>query len=205
MPLYEYQCESCNNRFEKIQKSYSDPAPEACPKCGKGPVRKLISSPAIQFKGTGWYITDYAKKSATDAGQTGGGTSGNSDKSGSRTALRKPRRPSPNRTRRRSRRRRRPRHLPRATPPRSPRNPQLEIRPTLSKRFDAIEIDGLEVVPEVIAEIGPAQREVDHRLQKSQLVAGVVAGAVDLAAVDRARLQQVAQAVGQAESPPSDR
>jgi putative FmdB family regulatory protein len=80
MPLYEYQCESCNNRFEKIQKSYSDPAPEACPKCGKGPVRKLISSPAIQFKGTGWYITDYAKKSATDAGQTGGGTSGNSDK-----------------------------------------------------------------------------------------------------------------------------
>lgn len=82
MPLYEYQCESCNNRFEKIQKSYSDPAPEACPKCGKGPVRKLISSPAIQFKGTGWYITDYAKKSATDAGQTGGGTSGNSDKGG---------------------------------------------------------------------------------------------------------------------------
>jgi putative FmdB family regulatory protein len=82
MPLYEYQCESCNNRFEKIQKSYSDPAPEACPKCGKGPVRKLISSPAIQFKGTGWYITDYAKKSATEAGQTGGGTSGNSDQAG---------------------------------------------------------------------------------------------------------------------------
>ena len=58
MPLYEYQCESCSNRFEKIQKSYTDPAPETCPKCGKGPVRKLISSPAIQFKGTGWYITD---------------------------------------------------------------------------------------------------------------------------------------------------
>jgi putative FmdB family regulatory protein len=81
MPLYEYQCESCNKRFEKIQKSYTDPAPETCPTCGKGPVRKLISSPAIQFKGTGWYITDYAKKSATDAGNTGGGTSGNSDKS----------------------------------------------------------------------------------------------------------------------------
>ena len=86
MPLYEYQCESCNNRFEKIQKSYSDPAPEACPKCGKGPVRKLISSPAIQFKGTGWYITDYAKKSATDAGQTGGATGGNSDKGKSDSA-----------------------------------------------------------------------------------------------------------------------
>ena len=80
MPLYEYQCESCHHRFEKIQKSFSDPPVETCPKCGNGPVRKLISSPAIQFKGTGWYITDYAKKSSTDAGQTGSGTSG-SDKS----------------------------------------------------------------------------------------------------------------------------
>jgi putative FmdB family regulatory protein len=80
MPLYEYQCESCNNRFEKIQKSFSDPPVETCPKCGKGPVRKLISSPAIQFKGSGWYITDYAKKTSTDAGQTGSGTAG-SDKS----------------------------------------------------------------------------------------------------------------------------
>ena len=69
MPLYEYQCESCEHRFEKIQK-FSDPAPEACPKCG-GPVRKLMSSPAIQFKGTGWYITDYAKKSSSDAGKGG--------------------------------------------------------------------------------------------------------------------------------------
>jgi putative FmdB family regulatory protein len=80
MPLYEYQCESCNNRFEKIQKSFSEPPVETCPKCGKGPVRKLISSPAIQFKGTGWYITDYAKKSSTDAGQTDGGTT-STDKS----------------------------------------------------------------------------------------------------------------------------
>lgn len=80
MPLYEYQCESCQNRFEKIQKSYNDPPLETCPKCGKGPVRKLISSPAIQFKGTGWYITDYAKKSSTD-GQTGGNTGGSSEKS----------------------------------------------------------------------------------------------------------------------------
>jgi putative FmdB family regulatory protein len=71
MPLYEYECESCNHRFEKIVK-YSDPPLDTCPKCGKGPVRKLFSSPAIQFKGSGWYITDYAKKS-TDSGQTGGG------------------------------------------------------------------------------------------------------------------------------------
>ena len=83
MPLYEYQCDSCNHRFEKIQKSYTDPPIETCPKCGKGPVRKLISSPAIQFKGTGWYITDYAKKSSTDAGQTGGSATGSSEKSAS--------------------------------------------------------------------------------------------------------------------------
>jgi putative FmdB family regulatory protein len=61
MPLYEYQCESCEHRFERIQK-FSDPPVEACPKCG-GPVTKLVSSPAFQFKGTGWYVTDYARKS----------------------------------------------------------------------------------------------------------------------------------------------
>ena len=81
MPLYEYQCESCQNRFEKIQKSYTDPPLETCPKCGKGPVRKLISSPAIQFKGTGWYITDYAKKPSSDGGQSSGSTAGSSEKS----------------------------------------------------------------------------------------------------------------------------
>ena len=80
MPLYEYECESCKNRFEKIVK-YSDPPLDTCPKCGKGPVRKLFSSPAIKFKGSGWYITDYAKKSSTDAGQTGGGSSNSSEKS----------------------------------------------------------------------------------------------------------------------------
>ena len=79
MPLYEYECESCQNRFEKIVK-YSDPPIDTCPKCGKGPVRKLFSSPAIQFKGSGWYITDYAKKSSTDTGQTGG-SSNSSEKS----------------------------------------------------------------------------------------------------------------------------
>ena len=62
MPLYEYQCESCGHRFELIQK-FSDPPAETCPACGKGPVQKLVSSPAFQFKGTGWYVTDYARKS----------------------------------------------------------------------------------------------------------------------------------------------
>src|SRR5262245_24974356 len=60
MPLYEYQCDSCGHRFELIQK-FSDPPAEKCPKCG-GPVHKMVSAPAFQLKGTGWYVTDYAKK-----------------------------------------------------------------------------------------------------------------------------------------------
>ena len=66
MPLYEYQCEKCAHRFEVIQK-FSDGPVEVCPKCGGGPVMKLLSSPAIQFKGTGWYITDYAKSGSRDS------------------------------------------------------------------------------------------------------------------------------------------
>ena len=69
MPLYEYECEN-GHRFEKIQK-FSDPPLETCPTCG-APVRKLMSSPAIQFKGSGWYITDYAKKDSTSAGAASG-------------------------------------------------------------------------------------------------------------------------------------
>ncbi|MBI4477501.1 MAG: zinc ribbon domain-containing protein [Acidobacteria bacterium] len=61
MPLYEYECEACGRRFELIQR-FSDPPQEICLSCGRGPVRKLVSSPAIQFKGTGWYVTDYAAK-----------------------------------------------------------------------------------------------------------------------------------------------
>src|SRR5580765_5007992 len=61
MPLYEYRCEACDHRFERIQR-FSDELVTVCPSCGSGPVVKLLSSPAIQFKGSGWYITDYAKK-----------------------------------------------------------------------------------------------------------------------------------------------
>lgn len=61
MPLYEYECDACGQRFEEIRK-FSDPELEICSRCGKGPVRRLMSSPAIQFKGTGWYITDYSSK-----------------------------------------------------------------------------------------------------------------------------------------------
>jgi putative FmdB family regulatory protein len=68
MPLYEYQCDACGERFEVIQKSFSSPAPDVCEKCGKGPVHRLQSSPAIQFKGSGFYITDYAKKEKSEGG-----------------------------------------------------------------------------------------------------------------------------------------
>ena len=68
MPLYEYECDAENGRrFEIIQK-FSDEPLTVCPTCG-GAVRRLISSPAIQFKGSGWYITDYARKSGADAGK----------------------------------------------------------------------------------------------------------------------------------------
>ncbi len=67
MPLYEYQCDGCGNRFEKIQK-FSDPPVDACPSCG-AVVRKLVSSPAFQFKGSGWYVTDYAKPGKGDSGK----------------------------------------------------------------------------------------------------------------------------------------
>jgi putative FmdB family regulatory protein len=66
MPLYEYQCEKCGHRFEKIQK-FSDKLVKKCPECG-GRVEQVISAPAVQFKGSGWYVTDYAKKSGASAG-----------------------------------------------------------------------------------------------------------------------------------------
>ncbi|MFP5229993.1 MAG: FmdB family zinc ribbon protein [Acidobacteriota bacterium] len=61
MPLYEYRCKNCGHQFEKIQ-SFSAPEEKECPIC-QGPVERLISAPAVQFKGSGWYVTDYASKS----------------------------------------------------------------------------------------------------------------------------------------------
>ena len=87
MPLYEYECDACGQRFEVIQK-FSDAPVETCKQCGKGPVRRLLSSPAIQFKGSGWYITDYANKgksgasASTPAGKTDGAKSDASSDSG---------------------------------------------------------------------------------------------------------------------------
>lgn len=88
MPLYEYQCDACGHRFEVIQK-FSDAPIETCPKCG-GAVAKLLSSPAIQFKGSGWYITDYARAGKSEgsvaAGKTDATASGGEAKAESKPA-----------------------------------------------------------------------------------------------------------------------
>ena len=78
MPLYEYQCKKCHSLTERIQK-FSDPPLTVCPHCG-GELEQLISAPAVQFKGSGWYVTDYARKSGQ--GPSGGnGASSSGEKS----------------------------------------------------------------------------------------------------------------------------
>jgi putative FmdB family regulatory protein len=80
MPLYEYQCKKCGHRFEKIQK-FSDKMVRKCPECG-GPVEQMISAPAVQFKGSGWYVTDYAKKSSATASSDSGSKDSKDSKAG---------------------------------------------------------------------------------------------------------------------------
>ena len=81
MPIYEYRCTKCGHRFEVIQK-VSDAHISKCEKC-KGKAERLVSSPAIQFKGSGWYITDYARKGLSDKSGSSESSepSGTSDKS----------------------------------------------------------------------------------------------------------------------------
>jgi putative FmdB family regulatory protein len=71
MPIYEYECQNCGKRTEVLQRM-ADPPLAACPQCG-GEVKKLVSAPAVQFKGSGWYVTDYAGK------KSGGGGGGGSE------------------------------------------------------------------------------------------------------------------------------
>jgi putative FmdB family regulatory protein len=73
MPLYEYECSVCGHRFELIQR-FADPPAERCAACGKGPIHKLLSAPAIHFKGTGWYVTDYANKKSDGSAKTDTGS-----------------------------------------------------------------------------------------------------------------------------------
>jgi putative FmdB family regulatory protein len=77
MPIYEYQCKKCHHRFERIQK-FSDPHVKKCPDCG-GPVEQVLSAPAVQFKGSGWYVTDYAKKSGSSNTGSNGDSSARGD------------------------------------------------------------------------------------------------------------------------------
>jgi|Deesub1362B_J571_1020462.scaffolds.fasta_scaffold00002_500 putative FmdB family regulatory protein len=67
MPIYEYKCLQCGYCFEIFQK-INETAPDACPQCG-GPIQKIISAPAIHFKGNGWYVTDYARSSPSNSSQ----------------------------------------------------------------------------------------------------------------------------------------
>lgn len=92
MPLYEYQCKKCRHRFEKIQK-FSDRPVKKCPECG-GLVEQLLSAPAVQFKGAGWYVTDYARKGgdSTESGEAAkdGAAAKTSEKSEPKKAEKKP-------------------------------------------------------------------------------------------------------------------
>jgi putative FmdB family regulatory protein len=64
VPLYEYECQDCHYRFERLQR-LSDPPPPKCPECG-GKIAQLLSAAAIQFKGSGWYVTDYGRKAPAE-------------------------------------------------------------------------------------------------------------------------------------------
>ena len=83
MPLYEYECEACAHRFEVIQK-FSDAPISVCPKCG-GPVQKLLSSPAIQFKGSGFYLTDYGRGTGSKSEGSANTKAGKNDSGASST------------------------------------------------------------------------------------------------------------------------
>jgi len=83
--LYEYRCTSCGYRFEKIQKVSETPE-TVCPKCG-GELIRPLTAPALQFKGSGWYINDYSSKSSGSSGSDKGGSEkAGSDKSGSESS-----------------------------------------------------------------------------------------------------------------------
>lgn len=84
MPLYEYQCRKCKHRFERIQK-FSDAILKTCPECG-GTVDQLLSAPAVRFKGSGWYATDYARKGSGKSSGEQTGEKAASDKAGSEKA-----------------------------------------------------------------------------------------------------------------------
>ena len=89
MPLYEYECTKCHRRFERIRK-FSDRPITKCPECG-GKVEQLISAAAVQFKGSGWYVTDYAKKgSSSKASESDSGSKDSKDSKADSSSESKP-------------------------------------------------------------------------------------------------------------------
>jgi putative FmdB family regulatory protein len=94
MPIYEYECQKCKTKTEVFQK-LSDKPIVKCTKCG-GRLEKQISAPAIQFKGSGWYVTDYAAKSkSSDKGESDGGKGDTGDKADDKKADKKTKESSP--------------------------------------------------------------------------------------------------------------
>ncbi len=77
MPLYEYQCNDCDATLETIQ-AFSAPPLEECPECGRPSLKKLLSAPAFQFKGSGWYVNDYARKDNANGGKSNGASANDS-------------------------------------------------------------------------------------------------------------------------------
>jgi len=84
VPIYEYECKKCGHLFEVIQKASDGPI-KKCEKC-KGKVERLISSPAIQFKGSGWYVTDYARKGSGSDGESSSSSESESSNSSDKKA-----------------------------------------------------------------------------------------------------------------------
>jgi putative FmdB family regulatory protein len=85
MPIYEYRCHSCGKKFEALQK-FSDEPLTVHPECGGGPVDRLLSAPALQFKGSGWYVNDYAKGSSVKTSEPKSETKSDTSKSDSGTS-----------------------------------------------------------------------------------------------------------------------
>jgi putative FmdB family regulatory protein len=78
LPLYAYRCTQCGHRFEKIQNFSAEPE-SVCPQCG-GVLERPLTAPALQFKGAGWYINDYAPKAASGSGTTSSESAGSESK-----------------------------------------------------------------------------------------------------------------------------
>lgn len=93
MPIYEYLCQDCSYRFELKQSMKDDPV-AACSKCGKS-VSRIISAPAIMFKGSGWYVTDYSDKMKPPTGESSDSTSGTKKEPAGTTEKATPASPAP--------------------------------------------------------------------------------------------------------------